>query len=240
MRHLCQFETLEDRRLLSVAVTSIAADSAVAGLPTNTVARSEKMTLTATGVTATALDKITGVTYFIDNNSNGVPDKGDKIIGTTNNANKNYAVKTELKKNVALGSLTISAVARGKGRANFSPVVIDTVTVVDDPPTIKRLVAAPKKVLPSGKLTLIAVGANDKDGTISKVDFWLDVDKNGTIDPLIDTLVGSDTSKAGGFKADATGTTTGKIGGDTLNFLAQATDSDGSVSTPVGAIVTIK
>jgi len=236
------FETLEDRRLLSVSITSIAANSVVAGVPADTVVRGEKATLTATGVAATALDKITGVTYFLDTNSNGALDKGEKILGRSNNAAKSYAVNLLIKPKTALAPITVSAIATGKGKNNVSPAVTDVVTVVDDTPTVKRLVAAPKKVAVGGKLTLIATGAKDKDGTIASVGFWLDVNKDGQIDGG-DILEGTDNNKAGGFKFDATALTAGHIGGDTLTFLAQATDNDGSVSSatsPPSATVTIK
>ena len=235
-------EALENRRLLSVALASIAANSAVEGTPTDTLVRAEKGTLTATAGTVSSDDKITQVIYFIDSNSNGTPDKGEFVVGKSGNAAKNFAVTKVVPKDTSTSDpLVITAVARGKqGKDDVSAAVTDSVTVINDAPTLKKLTAAPKKVKSGKDFTLIATGAKDKDGTIAKVEFWFDVNGNGVIDVGTDQLDFTDSDKAGGFKDLVHTLDNGvPIAAGTYKFLAQATDSDGGVSNVVSVDVTV-
>jgi hypothetical protein len=238
-----QFEPLEGRRLLSVSLTGITGTSAVAGTPDNTGVRAEKATLTAQGVSASAGDKVTSVTYFLDTDHSGTLNAGDKIIGKSSNSGKNFAVTTTIKSSTALGTLTISAVAKGKqGASDVSTVVTQDITIVDDPPTIKKLTAAPKKVAAGKTLTLIANNVKDKDGTVSSVEFFQDKNGNGQIDAG-DTDLGAGTKSGNNWKFDASSVITGAASGDTFTFLAQATDNDASTSSdtsPPSVTVTIK
>ena len=239
MRAFLTFESLENRRLMSVSVASVFATSLIAGTPQNTVVRSERATFTASGVTASAGDNVRSVTYFIDNNSDGVFSKGDLLLGRSGNAASNFAATGIIKSGLALGNLTISAVAQGKlSKSDFSAAVTQNVTVADDLPIIRKLTASAKKVFANKPLSLVASNVTDKDGSIAKVDFFLDVNGNGTIDAG-DTLVGTDSDKAGGFKVDASGVIANAATGQTLSFLARATDNDLGISNTVSVGVLI-
>ena len=239
MRAHLVFESLENRRLMSVSVASVFATSLVAGTPQNAVVRSERATFSVSGITASAGDRIRSVTYFIDNNSDGLFSKGDLLLGRSGNAASNFSAAGIIKGGLALGDLTISAVAQGSlSKSDFSAAVTQNVTVANDPPIIRKLTASVKKVFANKPFSLVASNVTDKDGSIAKVDFFLDVNGNGSIDAG-DTLVGTDSDKAGGFKVDASSVIASAGVGQTVSFLARATDSDLGISNTVSVGVLV-
>jgi hypothetical protein len=239
LRMSIMIESLENRRLLSATITSIQAVSAVANTPVDTVVRGEKATLTALGVSASGEEKISSVVYFVDQNDDGLLNRGDTIIGASGNAARDYAITRLVDRRLDLGAQTVSAVARIRGKSEVSPTVNDTLTLITSPPTIKNLVAAPKKVKAGKNFTLNAAGTKDKDSTIAKVEFWFDVNNNGVIDGE-DQLDFTDTDPKGGWKDLVSATSGGgNIAAGTYKFLAQATDSDGAVSNVVSADITV-
>ena len=236
---LLVFESLENRRLMSVSVASVIAASFIAGTPQNTVVRSERATFTAGGVTASGGDTVRSVTYFIDTNSDGLLSKGDLVLGHSANAASSFAATGIIRSGLALGNLTISAVAQGKSsKSDLSAAVTQNVTVVNDLPIIRKITASAKKVFANKPLSLVASNVTDKDGFIAKVDFFLDVNGNGSIDAG-DTLVGTDSDKAGGFKVDASSVIANAAVGQSLSFLARATDSDLGISNTVSVGVLV-
>ena len=114
-------------------------------------------------------------------------------------------------------------------------------TVVNnDPPTIDSLQVSADPVTPPASLTLTALGVTDPNGagTVSAVEFFRDANGNGTLEVGTDTLLGTDTSAAGGWSW--TGSTAGwPIGSQT--YLARAQDNVGAwsnVVTNTGEVLT--
>ncbi len=72
-------------------------------------------------------------------------------------------------------------------------------------------------------LTLSATGVADGDGTVTKVEFYRDVNQNGAIDPSTDILLGADTAGTDGWTWTAS---TSDFPTGTNAFLARAQDDD--------------
>jgi hypothetical protein len=96
------------------------------------------------------------------------------------------------------------------------------------PPTIASLSDSPDPVVQGGTLTLTASGVADIDGTVARVGFYLDVDGNGELDELIDQLLASDSSAAGGWSAAVNASFA--LGSQT--YFAVALDNTGLASQP--------
>jgi hypothetical protein len=228
----CLLESLEDRRLLSVTIDSVTVQP-------SPMVRGTIATMTAQ-VTASVDDRVRSVMYFVDENGNGLRDRGEFLVGRSGNATTNFRVTKRVPAGSSLGPVNIAAIAKGAlGAGDLSPTFTLSANVVDQAPTIKRLTIAPPQIQTDGTLKLIANGVSNKDGDrrIVKVEFWLDVNQDGLIDAGDDLVSGSaDTSPAGGWKI--TTTADGAAPG-VYHFLAQATDSDGSVSNIVSTIGTV-
>jgi hypothetical protein len=237
-------ETLEDRRLLSVTVTTIVGTSAVAGTPSGDIVRGQKATLSAQ-TSATTGDKVSSVTYFIDRNNNGTFDKGtDVLLGKSSSSKNNFAITKTIPTSTTLGDITVSAVATGKGKNNVSPAATQIFTIIDDNPTIKKLTASPSKVAAAGKLTITASSVKDSDGSVTGVELFVDTNHDGQIDQG-DTDLGAATQqgKSGNWKFDASSLVATATSGQSFTILAQATDNDASTSSatsPVSTTVTVK
>jgi len=74
------------------------------------------------------------------------------------------------------------------------------------------------------------------DATVTRVNFYRDVDGDGLLNTTIDRLLGSDTSATGGYTLSTT--TTGYAAGINTIF-ATAVDNNGGVSAPVSTTITV-
>jgi hypothetical protein len=255
------FESLEERRLFSVSIGSIADASHVPGTPADTVDHRARATLTAQGVGASAGDKVRSVTYFIDRNGDGVLDRRDRVIGRSRNAGNDFRVTRRIRQDRGVGAdgtVTVSAVAHGRdGRDDVSPVVTADITVVDAAPTISKLTASPKRPAPGRSLVIRAHGVAARGDGITNVEFFQDTNGDGRIDDGdIDLgagtrehrrLIGFDTGdiedgdlgevfitrpgRRHTWRFDASNVTTGAAKGTSFNFLAQVSDTSGAVSS---------
>ncbi|MFC1781951.1 SBBP repeat-containing protein, partial [Planctomycetota bacterium] len=100
-----------------------------------------------------------------------------------------------------------------------------TTVWLNDPPTIDSLLGDPDPVLIGADLTLTANNVNDSDGTVTKVEFYLDANNNGVLETSgddHDVLLGIDTDGSDGW------TWTGSTSGfdiDTNYCFARAQDN---------------
>ena len=237
MRNFPDFESLEDRRLMSVALESIHATSLVPGTPSGTLVRDAKARLTAQGFSEMSIDHVTSVTYFIDRNDDHRHDKGDLKLGQSSDPENNFAVDALIRRGTPLGLLTISAFATGAfGRTDVSDEVTNTFKVVDPPPRIKEITASSKMTSTGPKLILDARGVMDRDGDVTKVDFFLDRNHNGRIDAHDRNLGrGRHMPDTQIWTFNASKLIKNTLAGKKLTFLAQATNDSGvrsSASSP--------
>jgi hypothetical protein len=115
------------------------------------------------------------------------------------------------------------------------------ITIVNDDtattPRITTLSTATGKVNVGSNITVTASGVSAPVGrTISRVEFYRDLNANGLIDVGIDTLLGSDTSSGGGWTL-APYSTSWSLGNNTL--MARAIDSTGAASPAATTVVTV-
>jgi hypothetical protein len=208
-------ESLEDRRLMSVAIGTIAVTSAVAGVPANTEVRNARATFTAQGVAASAGDRATSVTYFIDTNRNSAFDRGDVLIGRSRKARSEFAVIRRISRKAALETSTISAIAHGKlGRTDVSPAVSQTIAVQDAAPTIQKL---------SGSRKVIAHRRAVPASPVVVVPPYLDANGDGLMN-ADETLPGSGASpgETGTWQINASDVVGSALQGGAAQFLGQA------------------
>ena len=93
-------------------------------------------------------------------------------------------------------------------------------------PTIESLSAFPNPVTEQQQLVLTAVNANDIDGTIDVIEFYRDADGDDAFDPVLDQLMGTDTTPGDGWSVAVSP----DWGGGTARFFARATDNEGDTS----------
>ena len=216
----CKVEMLEDRRLLSASIGSLSADAL-------TVERGTPVVLTANDVT-----DIKVVSFYVDSNGNGVLDDGDKKLNSDGTGANGFMGKAQTKK-LPVGDVLFFA--QGHDVDGNMATAQTSVHLTNASPTLKRLTAAPKKLVHGKKLTLIANGAHDTDGTVASVSFYVDSNGNGLIDAG-DVLLGTDSDKHGGYK---NAPDTSAFAAGTMTILAQATDSDGGLSNVVSTAVVV-
>ena len=102
--------------------------------------------------------------------------------------------------------------------------------------TIALLTPDPDTFLRGVPLTLTATGVADTDGTIARVQFYRDVNNNGTYEPVKDTPLGYGTLAAGVWSW--TGATT-KFPYGTVGVLARALDNNSAWSAAAAATLTV-
>jgi len=102
--------------------------------------------------------------------------------------------------------------------------------------TIALLTAAPDTLMRGDTVKLTATGVADIDGTISKVQFYRDVNGNGTFEPAADTALGYGTLAAGAWSW--TGSTV-KFAYGIDHVFARALDNNGAWSAVADATLTV-
>ena len=215
-------ESLEDRRLFAASITSVTPSP-------NPVERGLKLTLTSNGATSDTKS----VVFFFDTNGNGVLDSTDKRIGRDASGRNGFVWVLKTKK-LDLGPVRIFAEPHDAHNTAGTPVNT-IVTITDAPPTIKSVVAAPKKLHHGKTLTLIATGVKDTDGKVGSVAFYLD-NGDGIFNAGADTFLATDADPKGGFKIKPD---TNALPSGTLTIFAVATDNDGGTSNTASADVTV-
>jgi hypothetical protein len=206
----------------------------LAGAP-NPVTRGDKVVFTASNVTD-ATSPVASVEFVADLNGNGIIDATDKLLGKGKlvKGTSDWILSISTTK-APVGIVQILAVGTDKAKVQGA-VALTTITVNDRPPTLPKLTVSGKAVANGNPVTLSVPGAKDRDGTIAKVEFFLDV--NGTGIPDVTHKLGEDDSAAGGFKLTVA-SLSGVPAGATVRFLAVATDNDGTQSTVATATTNV-
>jgi hypothetical protein len=147
-------------------------------------------------------------------------------------------------------------------------VVTREITVADAAPTIERLTATPERPAPGEKVVIRAHGVSARHDGVTRVEFFLDANRDGRIDagdvnlgagrrerPRIEAFDTGDIQfgdlgeivsireRRHIWRFDADKVTAGAAAGTTFTFLAQATDRAGAVSSassPRAVTVTVR
>ncbi|MCA3004787.1 MAG: hypothetical protein IOD15_05415, partial [Phycisphaerales bacterium] len=206
-------------------------DAPVVGVLTilpGSVQRGSTATLTA-GNVADPDNAVQLIEFYRDSNNNGEFDPGiDTLAGT---ATPVGGVATASVSTTGLATGSVSFFARARDAAGlFGGVTAGTVTITNRMPTVTSVASSTSVVsLPGNALTLTASGAADPDGTIAAVRFYLD-DGDGVFTLTGDTLLGQDSSSAGGFTFAVN---TASIDAGVRRVFAVAIDNDGDLSNAV-------
>lgn len=231
-------ERLEDRAFLSVAPT-------IGSLmvPANPVTRGDQVTLVASNVTD-ADGTVRRVLFYRDTNQDGVLDRGDRRLGAgVRLAGTDDFQIVRRTKTFTAGDNTVFAVATNTAGQSSDPAS-GVVTIADRPPEILKLVVPRNRIASGNAFVIRAVGVRDRDGKVTKVEFFWDKNGDGVPDPS--AKLGEDDSRAGGWKVTVDAATAAMLptSGD-IRLLAVATDNSGSQSgvatltIPAGAAPTL-
>ncbi len=200
------------------------------------VERLSFFTLTASGVTDDA--GVTAVTFYRDADGNGEFDSSiDRSIGRgKRNADGTWSLRVSTR-GFDAGVNTFFAIATDTNRGN-SGAAITTATVVNAAPTAAGLVSKPIVIANQGDdVTLTIRSPKDRDGTIDRVQYFLDVNGDGAVNldgENPDLLLGESNSRGFSFT-----TSTGSFIVGTNFVIARAVDNDGALSDVVGVSVRI-
>jgi len=185
-------------------------------------------------LTATDVSDIDGnvdmVQFYLDSNMDGVLQPGsDLLLGVDTTLADGWSLAI----NPTWGGGTWRYFARARdndGLFNLDSHAPQTTGYVDFVPTATSLTDSPDPVTRGDNLTLTILGAADSDGTVTEAEFYIDTNGNGLIEPGVDTLLGRDTSSAGGWSL-ITSTAGWNTGMQT--YLARVRDNLGAWSNPV-------
>jgi hypothetical protein len=143
-------------------------------------------------------------------NGNGVLDASDLKLGagalqsgTTNYRLSVPSTGAAVKPPYALGAQQFLAqITDSNGVVAVASAIA---TIANRPPTIASLTTNTKTYPQGGPVTLTAKGVADLDGTVTKVEFYVDTDGSGTLDVTKDTKIGEQTvGKSGAYTATYT------------------------------------
>ncbi|MCR4415363.1 MAG: SBBP repeat-containing protein, partial [Thermoguttaceae bacterium] len=155
------------------------------------VFQGNNVTLSANGVTDSG-GMVVKVEFYRDTNGNDQIDAGtDTLLGTDTSATDGWTW-TGPTADFPLGANTYLARAQDDD-STWSNTVVVKGTVIAPPnyaPSIALLTDSPDAVPLGSDLTLSAEGVTDRDGTVVKVEFYLDANNNSEIDEGTDLLLG--------------------------------------------------
>lgn len=161
---------------------------------------------------------------------------GDQLLGTDTNGGDGWSLQFA-SSTIALGARTIYAQAiddkLARSQSVSAPLLVQPANA---PPEIVFVAATPAAVVQPDPVTLTANGVSDSDGSVARVDFYLETNNVAGLQPGGDTLVGSDTSLLGGWTT--TFATTGVADGKRTAY-AQAIDNLGGASAAASITINV-
>ena len=222
----------------AVAVTArINAAPTIAALTPSaeSVERLSFFVLTASGVADDTTIK--SVSFYRDIDGNGEYSTADRLVGKgKRNPDGTWSFRASTA-GFATGVNTFFAVATD-ANGGLSGAATTTTTIVNALPTAAGITAKPLVIANLGdNVTLTIKTPKDRDGTIQRVQYFLDVDNDGIIDTTGETpdLFLGESFNRGYALTVATGSFI--VGNNTV--LAQVIDNDGDVSAPSSVVVRV-
>lgn len=200
------------------------------------VTRGENLTLTAHNV-ADSESNVTAVQFFFDGNYNGSLEVNEDTLLFEDNSAQDGWSWTGSTLNFMTGENFFFARALDSGGAVSNSV--STTAEINEKPYVDALTITPDPVPLGQTITLEALEITDDQlpDTMPLVEFYFDANDNGILDPLHDTLLGTDANGADGWTW--TGPTTHfPIGPH--SFFVRAQDRHGAWSDSVETTGTIE
>lgn len=212
--------------VFTVRVGNIPSVSAVTASPSFIAIPGSSTTLTAVGVSDPD-NNVARVQFFRDNGDNTFNPASDTLLGEDTSAAGGFTLATPTT-GFSVGANRVFA--RVIDADQLESAVVSTIVTLNAAPIITSVSPSPASVLRPAPLTLTANGLSDGDGTVAAVEFYRDANANGTFEAGSDTLLGTDSSAAGGFTLSFS--TAGFPSGN-LTFFARAQDNQGAFSAAV-------
>ncbi len=214
------------------------------------IARLQRFNATASGITtsADAGETVARVEFWRDVNNDGLITSSDQLLGNGVRSGTGPSATWTLNNIPTAGFATgdndiIARAVDNLGGLGFGDqLAVATITVTNIAPAVSALTVSSTLATlgTNGSVTLTAT-PSDSDGTISRVRFYFDTNRNGVFDNATDQLLGEDTSSADGWKLTVLGSQISTaadsglaIGLDSTivnRFFAVATDNDTTAST---------
>lgn len=176
-------------------------------------------------VTLTALNVVDNdgtvslVEYYRDNGDGVFSPDTDTLIGSSSDASTNYRITAP----TAAGPATVRYFARAQDNDFLFGAAKTVTNTQNTPPVIGTFTVSSASVTRPSSLTLEVRNVVDSSG-VSRVEFWRDINSNGTFESDVDVRIGSATNIGGRFRLtfDARILPAG-----TIPFLAVAFDPQG-------------
>jgi peptidyl-prolyl cis-trans isomerase A (cyclophilin A) len=201
------------------------------------VDRGDSILLTAANVTDAGTGAVTGVQFFRDVNADGKITTADKLLGSGKlvEGTSNWALTTSTAGWAAGGN---GIIARATDNNGGTSTATGTATTTNHAPTASNLKVITNPVSQPGGTLKLTAAAKDIDGTIAKVMFFYDLDKNGLLEMPNDIMLGQTLVGAAGVWTLVTTNTAAMALGD-ARYFAVAVDNDGATSTPIAIMGTV-
>jgi cyclophilin family peptidyl-prolyl cis-trans isomerase len=203
-------------------------------LATDPVQRGNKITLTATGVQDPD-GTVSKVVFYVDSNGNGQLDSSDKSLGngTLVAGTTNYVLSVST---AGFPSGSVKFFARATDNKGGTGTAVATTTIQNIAPTLKSLTRSVATVARGSKINLTASGAADKDGKVTKVEFFMQAG-TGAFDTATAIKIGEVANSWGTVSLNFTVPLFATVG--PARFFARAVDNNGLGSALLGVSATI-
>lgn len=175
---------------------------------------------------------IARVQFFRDSNTNGVFDANDTLLGEDSSAAGGFSFSLPAS---SLPAGTSRFFARAVDNDGGNSASVTSTARLNAAPTIASLSATPNPVTRPNTVRFTANTVADADGSIAIVEFFQDLNNNGTVDGS-DRLLGSDNNIAGGWTLVLDSR---ELDGGTNRVLARATDDSGARSVAASTQVQV-
>jgi cyclophilin family peptidyl-prolyl cis-trans isomerase len=237
VRFFARVQDNEDRWSPAVTATgsvgSVPTLTSVTASPTS-VTRPGNVVLTVNGAAAVS-GTLSLAEFYRDSNGNNTFDPGtDVLVGTDSTPGDGLSFTAST---AGLTGSSVRYFARVQNSfGQQSAAATATVTLNNTRPTVAGLSRSAATVNRGQPLTLTAQNVADSDGTINRVEFFRDANRNGVLDAS-DTLLGQTTSGSGGAYGFSVTVSSLPLGAN--RFFAQAVDNEGGRSNGPSTVVTI-
>lgn len=224
----------------------------------SSIARLQRFSVTASNITtsADAGETVSRVEFWRDVNRDGVIDAGDRRLGNGTRTGTGPGATWTLANISTAGFATgdndiIARAVDNLGGLGFGDqLAVATIAVTNVAPTVTALsVTSTLATLGTNGAVTLTATPSDSDGTISRVRFYFDTNRNGVFDDGTDQLLGEDTASAGGWKVTVLGSEISTAADSGLaiglnsaianRFFAVATDNDTTASAARASTTTV-
>ncbi len=174
---------------------------------------------------------IASAQFYLDNGDNTFDAATDTLLGSDASATGGYLITTAT---TAFSAGVNRVYARVIDNDSGASSVVSTTVTVNAAPTIAGVTANPDPISRAANYTLTAVNPADSNGTITRVEFYLDRSVLGTFESGADLLLGIGAFTGGVWRLTLAGSA---LSAGSHTFFARAMDNSGAFSSAVSVTV---